>query len=303
MTPQEQEMIDGLVDRIRKTQVTDKDSAAEQRLQQGLAGYPDAVYVLAQTVLVQQYGLGQAQSQITELKQQTQTLQDQLQQAAEHAKSSGSGGGFLSHIFGSGSSSSPAPQPGQAPPYQPVNNPGYSSQPYPTQGYPPPPPAYPQQGYPAPSSGGMFGGGGGGFLQGAMQTAAGVAAGEMMFQGMESLFHGFERGGGGGYGLSGGMGGGETVVNNYYDDDRSAGGDREDRGRDEGGRADTKFYNPSDDASRSDSGDTGAQFADTGNDNSGADFSGNDDSNFDDSSSNDAGFNDNSGSDDSGGGF
>ena len=89
MTPQEQEMIDGLVDRIRKTEVANKDVAAEQRLQQGLAGSPDALYVLAQTVLVQQYGLKQAQAKIDALGQQNATLQDQLQQAADHMKSSG----------------------------------------------------------------------------------------------------------------------------------------------------------------------------------------------------------------------
>lgn len=303
MTPQEQEMIDGLVDRIRKTQVTDKDSAAEQRLQQGLAGYPDAVYVLAQTVLVQQYGLQQAQSQINELQGQSQTLQEQLRQAAEHVRSTGTGGGFLSHIFGSGSSVASTTQPAQAPPYQPVNNPGYGAGPSPTQGYPPPPQAYPPQGYPTPSSGGMFsGGGGGGFLQGAMQTAAGVAAGEMMFQGMESLFHGFEGGGGGGRGFGGGMGGGETVVNNYYDDDQS-GGDRQESRRDEGGRGDSNFYNPSDDASRSDNGDTGQRFADTGNDDSSQDLSGSDDSTFDNGGSDDSSFDNNSGSDDGSGGF
>ncbi len=60
----------------------------------------------------------------------------------------------------------------------------------------------------------------------------------MMFQGMESLFHGFEHSGGGsGYerGLAG-SGGGETV-NNYYDDDRG------DRGQRDGGRDDSFFYN------------------------------------------------------------
>ena len=54
MTPQEQQMIDGLIDRIRNTQVTDNDLDAARYLQQGLAGNPDALYVLAQTVLVQQ---------------------------------------------------------------------------------------------------------------------------------------------------------------------------------------------------------------------------------------------------------
>ncbi len=119
-----------------------------------------------------------------------------------------------------------------------------------------------------------------------------------MFQGMESLFHGFEHGGGGydrGFGAGGG--GGETVVNNYYDDDRS---DRGERDRDDTGRNDSSFYNPSDDASR----DTGAQFADTGN---GRDFAAADDSgSFDNSGGfdNDAGFDDSSSDNgDLGGGF
>ena len=62
------------------------------------------------------------------------------------------------------------------------------------------------------------------FLQGAMQTAAGVAAGTLAVEGIESMLHGFG-GHHGGYGL-GGFGGGygerpvEEVVNNYYGDDR-----------------------------------------------------------------------------------
>ena len=287
MTPQEQEMIDGLISRIRNTKVENKDTAAEQHLQQGLAGYPDAVYVLAQTVLVQQYGLQQAQTQMEGLKKQNADLQDQLQQQPAQSQNSNSGGGFLSHIFGGGSSHPSAPAQPQEPQYQPVNSPGYGQGAYTGGGYPPPPPAYPPQGYPA-QGGGMFGGGGGGFLSGALQTAAGVAAGEAMFTGMESLFHGFDRGGGGS-GFSGmGGGGGETVVNNYYDDTNDAGrGD--DRGRDDSG-----FYNASDDASRSDD---SSQLADTGSDDgSGQDF---------DSASDDSGsFDDNTSMDDSGsGGF
>ena len=46
-------MIGGLIDRIQKTQLAEKDTDAEQMLQQGLGRNPDALYVLAQTVLVQ----------------------------------------------------------------------------------------------------------------------------------------------------------------------------------------------------------------------------------------------------------
>lgn len=288
MTPQEQEMIDGLISRIRTTPVQTKDTAAEQRLQKGLAGNPDSLYVLAQTVLVQQYGLKQAQSQMEDLKQSNAALQEQLQQSAGAPKQSG--GSFLSHIFGSGPDQSAPPSPTNAQ-YAPVNSGSYPPQNYPSQNYPsqnyppqnspgggyPPPPAS----YPAPSGGGLFGGGGGGgFLQGAMRTAAGVAAGEMAFHGIEDLFHGFGGGGGerGFTGLGGG-GTGETVVNNYNDGDR---GDNRDSGN---------FYNPSDDASRG-----GAQFADTGDNNNNFTDSGDGSSGLDDTSSFDDG-----GSDDSSG--
>lgn len=260
MTPQEQQMIDGLLDRIRNTQVTDKDLDAERYLQQGLAGNPDALYILAQTVLVQQYGLNQAQQHI-------QQLQAALDEAHQHIQSTG--GSFLSKIFGGG----PNRQQTQ---YQAVNNPGY-----------PPPyapayaPAYTQPAYPA---------GGGGFLRGALQTAAGVAIGEAAFESMESLFHGF---GGGPYGYGHPS---ESVVNNYYDD----AGQHEHHGDDSG------FYNPEHDASRQDLNDQSSSqdYANAG-DNSNS-FGGDsndfvDNSGFDDSGSDDSGssFDDGSGGDNS----
>ena len=254
MTPQEQQMIDGLIERIRNTQVTDKDLDVERYLQQGLAGNPDALYILAQTVLVQQYGLSQAQQQI-------QQLQAALDEAHQHIQQSG--GSFLSKIFGGGPANRQQTQ------YQQVNNPGY-----------PPPyapayaPAYTQPAYPSP---------GGGFLRGALQTAAGVAMGEMAFESMESLFHGF---GGGPYGYGHPS---EGVVNNYYDDASH------ERHADDSG-----FYNPEHDASHqdlsdqsssqnladtsdnstNDSGGFGGDTSDFG-DSSGFDDAGSDDSNFD----------------------
>lgn len=252
MTPQEQQMIDGLIERIRNTQVNDKDLDAERYLQQGLAGNPDALYVLAQTVLVQQYGLSQAQQQI-------QQFQAALDEAHQHIQQSG--GSFLSKIFG-------GPPNTQQTQYQQVNNPGY-----------PPPyapayaPAYTQPAYPS----------GGGFLRGALQTAAGVAMGEMAFESMESLFHGF---GGGPYGYGHPS---EGVANNYYDDASH-----------EHNADDSSFYNPEHDASHQDLGDQNSSqnFADnsdnSNNDIGGfggdtsdfADNSGADDSGLDDSGSN-----------------
>jgi hypothetical protein len=70
---------------------------------------------------------------------------------------------------------------------------------------------------------GMMGGGfgGGGFLRSAATTAAGIAGGALLFEGIQSMF-----GGHGGGGLFGGSqmqpGLSETVINNYYENDPNA---------------------------------------------------------------------------------
>lgn len=195
-------MIGGLIDRVQKTQLAEKDMDAEQMLQQGLGRTPDALYILAQTVLVQRYALDQAQGQFNQLKAQL----EQMQQHPEprHATS------FLGSLLGRNDAPAPPPPAPAPPPYAPVA--GYG--------------AAPQYGTP------MGMGGGGGFLQGALQTAAGVAAGALAFQGVESLMHGFGHAAGYGQefgGLGAGVGEGqrpEEVVNNYYGDDRGDKGEK-----------------------------------------------------------------------------
>jgi uncharacterized protein len=198
MTPQEQEMIGDLIDRVQKTQLAEKDMDAEQMLQQGLGKNPDALYILAQTVLVQKYALEQAQAQLAQAKAQIEQIQQHPE--PKHATS------FLGSLLGRNEAAAPPPPPPTAQGYAPAQ-------------------AYPQY---APVGGGygapMGGGGGGGFLQNAMQTAAGVAAGALAFEGIESLMHGFGHAAGYGQGF-GGFGGegqrpAEEVVNNYYGDDR-----------------------------------------------------------------------------------
>ncbi len=204
MTQQEQQMIAGLIQRVQNTPLTDKDPEAEQFLQQSLGRNPDALYILAQTVLVQGYALEQAQNQLADLKSQVQQQQAQPQ---KHTS-------FLGSIFGSGEPDRPTSPPPSQPAYSPV--PTYSqptySQPAPSYGQP----MY-QQGQPSP--------GGGGFLRGAMQTAAGVAAGAVAFEGIESLMHGFGgHSGGSGFGsFGGGDAPREEIVNNYYGDNAPSG--------------------------------------------------------------------------------
>jgi hypothetical protein len=285
MTPQEQEMIGDLIDRVQKTQLTEKDMDAEQMLQQGLAKNPDALYILAQTVLVQKYALEQAQAQLAQAKAQIEQMQQRPE--PKHATS------FLGSLLGRNEEPAPPPPP-PPPPQQ-----GYAPQ----QSYPP------QQAYPqyAPVGGGYGApmGGGGGFLRGAMQTAAGVAAGALAFQGVESLMHGF--GHAAGYGQDfGGFGGEvqrpvEEVVNNYYGDDRGeagghavsaderALGDQQDR---DFGSLDSKGDRDSLSGSSDDSGsglnddgdssfdDGGSSLNDSSFDDGGGDFGGGDDGSF-----------------------
>jgi hypothetical protein len=225
MTAQEQQMLQGLVDRINQTNLQEKDTDAEQFIQQTLGRNPDAMYVMAQTVLVQGYALEQAQKQIADLRTQLSQVQ---QRAAEpkHATS------FLGSLLGrhdepTRPAAPPPPPPQAVVPAQPQYvDPGYG-----------PGPGYPAGGYPAGgySMGGAPAPQGGGFLRSALQTATGVAAGALAFEGVESLMHGF--GHAAGYGTefggsdyeSAGFGGAprEEIVNNYYGDASPRDSDRQ----------------------------------------------------------------------------
>lgn len=273
MTPQEQQLLSALTDRVNQTVLTEKDPDAARYLQDTLGRNPDALYLLAQTVLVQNYALDQARQQIQQAQQQSAE--------PKHATS------FLGSLLGFDHDDKPAPPP---PRYTPVPNaptPQYAQQQYSQPQYGQPQYAQPQyaQGF-APQSGIM---GGGGFLRSAMQTAAGVAAGALAFEGIESLMHGFGQhaGYGGGQGF-GNFGGGNTpgeTVNNYYGDSaHSANPDIEDRRND---AADTSLADndPDDFASNDTSNDTASNdsYAETDPD----DFSSSDDSSSFDSSSSD----------------
>ena len=118
MTPQEQQMLQGLTDRINQTVLQEKDPDAEQFIQQALGRNPDATYILAQTVLVQQYALDQAKKQLDDAKQQ-------LAQQAQQPKHSGS---FLGSLLGTNDDRQ-APPPPPPPQYAPVNNPPAYGQP------------------------------------------------------------------------------------------------------------------------------------------------------------------------------
>ncbi len=199
MTAQEQQMLQGLTDRINQTAPQDKDTDAEQFIQQTLGRNPDALYVMAQTVLVQDYALGQAQKQLADLRAQL----DQARRQAPEAKHTGS---FLGNLLGR----QDEPQASAPPPPPPPMQPQYAGQGV------GPGLAYPSGGYPIPNAPPPQSGG---FLRSAMQTATGVAAGALAFEGIESLMHGFGHSAGYGTEFAGsGFGSAprEEIVNNYY---------------------------------------------------------------------------------------
>jgi uncharacterized protein len=287
VTPQEEQLLNSLVERVNSTQLQEKDPDAEALLRKDLGSNPDALYILAQTVLVQNIALEQAKAQVAQLQQQAQQAQLPPPQPARATS-------FLGGLFGHHDTSAPQQQ-------------GYVAPAPPQQAYvpPPPPPAYGQPQYQQvqPQYAPVASAGPPSFLRGAMQTAAGVAAGALAFEGVESVLHGLGGFGHpgfgmGGYGMEPGvgmMGGGferpveETVVNNYYD--QPGGGQGfEDRG-------DDRHFRESSDASQ------GAQFSDAGYNTSGDDRGNDDNSGFDDSSNYDNSGHDGGSGFDDGGGF
>jgi hypothetical protein len=212
MTPQERDVLLPLLDKLRETRLPEKDAEADQLIRQAASQQPDAVYILAQTVLMQDYALHQAQEQI----QQLQQSQSQSQSGQS------SGGGFLGGLFGANRAMAPASQPQPNRPWGQPNQQGAYVQGAPAQAY------APQSTYGAPMMAAMQPGyGQPSFLRSAATTAAGIAGGALLFQGIEGLMggHGMMGGGFGGGGMMGGGFGGmpqqdiveNTTVNNYYD--------------------------------------------------------------------------------------
>ena len=247
MTPQENELITTLLARLKSAGGQPKDPEADALIRKAMTEQPDAPYYLVQTVLIQDLSLHNAQQRIDDLEKQ---LAD-AQQAARPTATS-----FLGGLFGTRQPAPPAesappagpwtrsPQVAAAPPAPPYSQGGYSQ---------------PGYGQPMPGGGGFMGGGmgGGGFLRSAAATAAGVAGGALLFQGISSLFGNHYAGGLMGAGMTPGLG--ETVVNNFYGSDQGsdpgsdfsggdtgAGSDYASAGFDPGGSGGDQDYSSSD---------------------------------------------------------
>jgi hypothetical protein len=193
MTPDERTLINGLFDRLAPLGTQPRDAEAEALIRFRVADQPAAPYFLAQNTLVLQQAVTAAQTRIADLEKQLAEAR-----ATKPAPS------FLSEVTSFLGGGTPSPRSAPPAPTQPP--------PLPVQSYQPYQPIQP-------------GSAGGGFLRGALTTAAGVAGGALLFQGIEGLlghnagaFSGMGGLGGPGEFGAGGLGAQPEVVNNYYEE-------------------------------------------------------------------------------------
>jgi hypothetical protein len=231
MTPNEKALIEDLFNRLRGVAPSTRDAEAEGAIAAEMARSPGAAYALVQTVLVQDHALREAHDKV----QAAEAAAEQARQAApqqqpEQPQSFLDRAGSALQGFGGQRNRPPLQQAQDAEPQQARQ--------------------------------------GGGFLQGALQTAAGVAGGALLFEGVRSMF-------GGGGGLLGGgaspFGGGGTTVNETIinessdkgrdDDTREA---RDDKDRDD--RDDDNVRNASYDSDDDDDGNDDADDSSFGSD-------------------------------------
>jgi hypothetical protein len=214
MTPQEQQLITELFTRLKQAPAQAKDRDADQLIRKCVIENPEASYLLVQTVLIQDMALSQAQHRVAELENQLAEAK-----AASSAQPSQPASSFLGGLFSRGTVP-PAGASGRASQTTaPVSQPPASQ-----------PAATPEWNQSAanPAS---FGGAGGpgmmssassGFLRGAAATAVGVAGGQLLFQGIESMFGQHAGSILSGQSIQPALS--ETVVNNFYGDPASSPG-------------------------------------------------------------------------------
>jgi hypothetical protein len=162
MNAEEKRLIEDLFGRLRNFDgESAKDPAAEALIRDLVGRSPDAPYYLAQTVIIQQQALERAEARMRD-----------LEAASRQPQYTGRGGSFLPGASvpstgGNRYATEPqeAPEPAAAPPQSRVNSSAW-----------------------APAQAGS-----GGFLSSALTTAAGVAGGVFLADGIRSLFGGGSR--------------------------------------------------------------------------------------------------------------
>src|SRR5580698_1420941 len=94
MTEQERQLISGLGDRIKSAPAPQIDRDAYDLILHTIGTRPDALYILTQTVLVQEMALSQAKAQIEELQRQPASYSGAPQQGGFLPGGSYQGSGY-----------------------------------------------------------------------------------------------------------------------------------------------------------------------------------------------------------------
>lgn len=166
MTPEERDLISDLFERMRRQGLAEIDEEAAELIARSMRSNPDAAYQLVQTVIVQNMALERAEQKIAD-------LEDAVRAAPVSRPARSSGGSFLGGIFGGGREADS----------------GRAASRYDIGGRRPAAEASERSPWnegraPAPERGAR----GGGFLGAAMTTAAGVAGGMLLADGIRGLF-------------------------------------------------------------------------------------------------------------------
>ena len=245
MTQQETDALRAFLGQLTQVPQVSRDPQASNLINEAIAQQPDAGYLLVQRAMLQDQALQTARAQIAQLQSQLQAERDSNRNRSNPGVAAAPGGGFLDPAGAWGNSAWDAPR-------NPVAAQGNIGQPQRVAAAPQPQYANPQAPQYAdapapPARPGFFGGGGSGFLGNIAATAAGVAGGAFLFQGIESLMghHGSA-----GAGLMGQAGSNSlpvenTTINNFYDADKTAADNGSERARLAGTAADDQ--NTSDD--------------------------------------------------------
>jgi len=211
MTSQEQQLITELFARLKQIPAQAKDADADQLIRKGVVENPEAPYLLVQTVLIQDMALSQAQHRIAELENQLTEAK-----AASSAQPSQPATSFLGGALSRGSVPLAGPRGGTSQPIAPASQPPAS---------PPAAPGWNQSATSPASFGGtatpgMMSSVSSGFLRDAASTALGVAGGQLLFQGIQSMFGQHAGSLLSGQSMQPALS--ETVVNNIYGDQASS---------------------------------------------------------------------------------
>ncbi|MET0964100.1 MAG: DUF2076 family protein [Noviherbaspirillum sp.] len=170
MTPQEHEKLQQFLSQLSQAQGVQRDPEADAMITAAVSRQPDSAYLLVQRTLLQDLALEAARVRIAELEKKVQAAPAPATSFLGAADAWGNSARSRTDVAATGAPLPSYPQPGNAPmaPAYQAGNPAAAQ-------------AQPRGGF----LGGM--GGGGNFLGTMAATAAGVAGGAFLFQGLGSL--------------------------------------------------------------------------------------------------------------------